>query len=374
MITRVEIENFKAFTELALDICPLTLFTGKNGMGKSSFIQSLLMLRQSYLMDPSLSELTLNGSLVNIGYGKDLLNVYGNGPIRFEIEFDRESFVLLEFEYSATFDKLDGVRERESHERLKEIEKVSSNSLFTNNFQYLNAQRITPRRTFDASPHAVEVLKTLGNEGQYTVHFLDKYKFKPISNVGLQHVSAKSNSLLDNVDAWLSEVSSEVRVKPRFHPDLQISTLGFEFVDGMDTTPEFSSLNTGFGLTYVLPVIVAVLSAQKGDLLIVENPESHLHPQGQAVLGRLLAMAANAGVQIIVESHSDHLFNGMRVAVKQGLLDPNDFAIYFFSRDNEQYDIFVEQPLVDARGRLSYQPEGFFDEYSKQLTEIIKPV
>lgn len=69
MITRVEIENFKAFTALSLDICPLTLFTGTNGMGKSSFIQSLLLLRQSYLMDPSLSELTLNGSLVNIGYG-----------------------------------------------------------------------------------------------------------------------------------------------------------------------------------------------------------------------------------------------------------------------------------------------------------------
>lgn len=374
MITRVEIQNFKAFTELALDICPLTLFTGKNGMGKSSFIQSLLLLRQSYLMDASLSELTLNGPLVNIGYGKDLLNIYGTEPISFEIEFDKEYSIYLEYNYSASSDKLDTLNSQSPRERLAEIEKVSYNSLFTNNFQYLNAQRIVPSRTFDASPHAVEVLKTLGNEGQYTVHYLDKYKFKAIPNAGLQHVSAKSNSLLDNVDAWLSEVASEVRVKPRFHPDLQISTLGFEFVDGMDTTPEFSSLNTGFGLTYVLPVIVAVLSAQKGDLLIIENPESHLHPQGQAVLGRLLAMAANGGVQIMVESHSDHLFNGMRVAVKQGLLHPNDFAVYFFSRDHEQHDIYVDQPLLDMRGRLSYQPEDFFDEYSKQLTEIIKPV
>lgn len=373
MITRVEIENFKAFTALSLDICPLTLFTGKNGMGKSSFIQSLLLLRQSYLMDPSLSELTLNGSLVNIGYGKDLLNIYGDGPICFEIEFDRSYSIQLEFEYSATLDKLNALRKQETSKRLKEIKKASMNSLFTNNFQYLNAQRITPRRTFDASPHAVEVLKSLGNEGQYTVHFLDKYKFTPLPNVQLQHASARSNSLLDNVDAWLSEISSDVRVKPRFHPDLQISTLGFEFVDGMDTTPEFTSLNTGFGLTYVLPVIVAVLSAQNGDLLIIENPESHLHPQGQSVLGRLLAIAANAGVQIMVESHSDHLFNGMRVAVKQGLLDPNAFAVYFFSRDNEEHDIYIDQPLVDARGRLSHQPEDFFDEYSKQLTEIIKP-
>ena len=302
------------------------------------------------------------------------MNIYGTEPISFEIEFDKEYSIYLEYNYSASSDKLDTLNSQSPRERLAEIEKVSYNSLFTNNFQYLNAQRIVPSRTFDASPHAVEVLKTLGNEGQYTVHYLDKYKFKAIPNTGLQHVSAKSNSLLDNVDAWLSEVASEVRVKPRFHPDLQISTLGFEFVDGMDTTPEFSSLNTGFGLTYVLPVIVAVLSAQKGDLLIIENPESHLHPQGQAVLGRLLAMAANGGVQIMVESHSDHLFNGMRVAVKQGLLHPNDFAVYFFSRDHEQHDIYVDQPLLDMRGRLSYQPEDFFDEYSKQLTEIIKPV
>ncbi len=366
MITAVSLENFKAFTDISLDISPLTLFTGRNGMGKSSFIQSLLLLRQSYLEDKTLSELTLNGKLVSIGYGKDLLNIHASGEdiVRFCIQFNS---IVCDLAYAsvASSDKLKTLKENS-------LLDINSQSLFTNNFQYLNAERIPPSRTYDASPNAVEVLKTLGEKGQYTVHFLDKYKFDAIPNSSLRHPHAKSMALLDNVNAWLSEISSEVRVKPRFHPELQISTLSFEFVEGTDTTPEFTSINTGFGLTYVLPVIVAILSAKSGDLLIIENPESHLHPQGQAILGRLLAMGAAAGVQILVESHSDHLFNGMRVAVKEDILNENNFSVYFFSKSTDSHLINVEQPLVDKRGRLSYQPTDFFDEYNKQLGQIIQ--
>lgn len=366
MITAVSLENFKAFTDVSLDISPLTLFTGRNGMGKSSFIQSLLLLRQSYLEDKTLSELTLNGKLVSIGYGKDLLNIHASGEdlVRFSIQF--KSIVYnLAYTSVASSDKLKALNEII-------LPDIYSQSLFTNNFQYLNAERIAPSRTYDASPNAVEVLKTLGEKGQYTVHFLDKYKFDSIPNSALKHPNAKSMALLDNVNAWLSEISSEVRVKPRFHPELQISTLSFEFVEGSDTTPEFTSLNTGFGLTYVLPVIVAILSAKPGDLLILENPESHLHPQGQATLGRLLAKGAAVGIQILVESHSDHLFNGMRVAIKDGILSENHFSVYFFSKLTDSHAINVEQPLVDKRGRLSYQPTDFFDEYNKQLGQIIQ--
>jgi len=365
MITAVRIENFKAFTDVALDISPLTLFTGKNGMGKSSFIQSLLLLRQSYLEDKSLSELTINGKLVSIGIGKDLLNIHAvDDIVRFGLQFNSEVFDLS-YTAVASLDKLIA-------DKTSDLTNIHLQALFTNHFQYLNAERIVPSRTYAASPSAVEISRSLGEKGQYTVHFLDKYKFEPLRNPSINHPNAKSMTLLDNVNAWLSEISSEVRVKPRYHPDLLISTLSFEFLEGTDTTPEFASLNTGFGLTYVLPVIVAILSAESGDLLIIENPESHLHPQGQATLGRLLAMGAAAGIQILVESHSDHLFNGMRVAIKEGILSENDFSVYFFSRESEYHSVNIDQPLVDSNGRLSYQPSGFFDEYGKQLGQIIQ--
>lgn len=366
MITKICLENFKAFREIEIEVFPLTLFTGKNGMGKSSLIQSLLLLRQSFLLDKSLSELTLKGNLVNIGYGKDLLNIYGRDKISFQIDFSNNESCCLSYLPTLDSDKLSSIGEIE----ISPV--IAQSSLFSNSFQYLNAERISPKLTYEASPHSVDVLKTLGEKGQYTVHFLDKYKFEPLPLLALKHCLAKSNTLLDNVNAWLSEISSEIRVKPRFHPELQISTLKYEFIDKGDTTPEFSSLNTGFGITYVLPIIVAILSAKKGDLLIFENPESHLHPKGQALLGHLIARAAEEGIQILVESHSDHLFNGMRVAIKENILSVNNFGVYFFEREKDEHSINIEQPFVDKKGRLSFQPEDFFDEYTKQLTQIIR--
>ena len=89
-------------------------------------------------------------------------------------------------------------------------------------------------------------------------------------------------------------------------------------------------IHTGFGLTQVLPLLVAALSARLEDLLLVENPEVHLHPSGQAAMGEFLAEVAAAGVQVLAETHSDHVLNGVRRAVKKGILRPDDAALHFF--------------------------------------------
>ncbi|MEY8687624.1 DUF3696 domain-containing protein [Bacteroides sp. AN502(2024)] len=366
MITSLFLKNFKAFSDVEINLSPLTLFCGKNGMGKSSLIQSLLILRQSYMADKSLSRLQLNGDLTNIGYGKDLYNIEGDGDIVFDIVFEKIRHLSLSYSLKSDSDILQLIKGNADSFNIGNL------SLFNDKFQYLNAERITPKRTYEASPYAVEVLRTLGEKGQYAVHYLDKYKFDTIPNLNLKHPNAKSNTLLDNVNAWISEITSEVRVKPRFHPDLKISTLGYEFINQKDTTPEFTSVNTGFGITYVLPIIIALLNAQKGDLLIFENPESHLHPKGQVMLGKLISYAANDGVQILVESHSDHIFNGMRVAIKEKRILANNFSVYFFSRAEEGHSIYIEEPLVDSDGRLSFQPNDFFDEYTKQLSLLIQ--
>ncbi|MCQ4437669.1 AAA family ATPase, partial [Clostridioides difficile] len=83
-----------------------------------------------------------------------------------------------------------------------------------------------------------------------------------------------------------------------------------------DSLSGLSSFNVGFGITYVLSIITLVLSAEPGDILIIENPEAHVHPRGQIELGKFLALASKSGIQIIVETHSDHIFNGMRLFIK----------------------------------------------------------
>jgi predicted ATPase len=131
--------------------------------------------------------------------------------------------------------------------------------------------------------------------------------------------------------------------------------------------------NVGFGLTYVLPVVTAVLFASPGDLLIIENPESHLHPQGQARLGKLFAQSAEQGVQLFIETHSDHVLNGVRVATKQQLISPEKVGIFFFERylaDEHRTEII--QPIIDENGRINKWPPGFFDEWDNQLDELLK--
>ena len=143
----------------------------------------------------------------------------------------------------------------------------------------------------------------------------------------------------------------------------------------------FKPQNVGFGVSYILPVLAVLLTAEKGNILIIENPEAHLHPRGQAEIGKLIAETVARGVQVFVETHSDHLINGVRVAVKKGILKPDDVNIAFFERKEhdtvdmdgkESREIFtaVKDIKIDANGAISEYPDGFMDEWSNQMMRL----
>lgn len=371
MITSIYIKNFKAFKEIELSPANLTLFTGLNGMGKTTVIQSLLLLRQSYekktLPDKGLF---LNGDYVDIGKGKDAYSISGDGDhIYFELEWEETFEAGFDFSYSPDSD-LQPVRSFNTTDSFDPF----GTSLFTKDFQYLNAERLSPRILFPTSAYHVEELHSLGNKGEYTAHFiaLNQRAFIPIEQ--LRHARANHPSLLSQLDAWMSEVAPGVRLKAVVYSDMNVAKLTYEFETSEGITDEFNPINSGFGLTYALPVVTAVLAAKPGDLLIIENPESHLHPAGQAMIGKLCALAAENGVQIILESHSDHILNSIRVAVKKKILAPQHAAIYFFERDinAKEHKVDVIQLFIDENGRLDKKPAGFFDEWGKQLDELIK--
>ena len=129
-------------------------------------------------------------------------------------------------------------------------------------------------------------------------------------------------------------------------------------------------IHTGFGLTQVLPIVVAALSANRDDLLLIENPEVHLHPAGQAAMGEFLAKVVSVGVQVLIETHSDHVLNGIRRAVKNHTLPCEDVVLHFFRpRPGDQADggPQVESPSLDADGNIDTWPEGFFDQFDKDM-------
>ncbi|RCR68451.1 AAA family ATPase [Larkinella punicea] len=363
MITRLIIENFKAFQYAELNLTELNLLTGINGVGKSSVLQALLLLRQSRGTDG----LSLKGPLVDIGLGRDALNAQAESDhIRMELSFGSEGVVHFDFRSISDSDYLPGIP----------IESPAFNPnqslLIDGNFQYLNAERKSPTVIFPTSNYQVQQLRSVGKNGEFAVHFLAQYQREPIVLKSAR--IAESNTLLDQVDAWFQRISAGTRLTTTYRSDLNVATLTYRFEMGENVTPDFTPVNVGFGFTYVLPIIVAVLAARPGDLLLIENPESHLHPQGQAQLGTLLACAAADGVQLIVETHSDHLINGVRVAVKEKNISPEQVSVYYFERDPDADEHVTEivQPTIDANGRLSQQPRGFFDEYARQLDRLLQ--
>ncbi|MBC7569291.1 MAG: DUF3696 domain-containing protein [Spirosoma sp.] len=363
MITRLTIENFKAFEYAELNFTGLNLLTGINGVGKSSAIQTLLLLRQSRGM----GGLMLKGNLIDIGVGRDALNASAaTDEIRFNLAFSDEKTANYAFNSVAEADFLQQTSPKSESPAVDQ-------ALFSDTcFQYLNAERKSPSVIFPASGYQVQQRRSVGKNGEFAVHFLAHYQLEKVELPSAQ--IAESNTLITQVDAWFGRISSGTRLTAISRSNLNIATLTYRFISGENVTPDFTPVNVGFGFTYVLPIIVAVLAARPGDLLLIENPESHLHPQGQAQLGSLLACAAADGVQLIVETHSDHLLNGVRVAVKEKQISPEQVSVYYFERDPDANEHVTEivQPTIDENGRLSQQPRGFFDEYARQLDRLLQ--
>ena len=255
-----------------------------------------------------------------------------------------------------------------------------------NYFQYLQADRITPATQYDQASTPQQQRGWLGCRGEYAVDFLLRNQDRKISpgrlfprehpllSEALLSQVAPTDSLLDQTSGWLQHLSPGVRPRPAAVDLADLTSLRYSYtgtsVDSASRDRRPS--NVGFGVTYSLPIIVACLSAPAGDLLLPENPEAHLHPRGQSALGNLLALCAADGVQIIVETHSDHLVNGIRVAAKRSEISSDAIAVHFFSRDVETGESSITSPVLHANGRFSDWPEGFFDEWSRALDELLE--
>lgn len=370
MLERIKLSNFKSIKDETFDFESLTLFSGLNSMGKSSVLQSMLLLRQSHEKHLlPLTGLSLTGEYVCIGNGKDLLFTDSNDDfIEIESYWDKST---LKFQF--TYKEMSDLQPIAKDETL--IDGLPfDESLFTSAFQYLSAERINPKSFYDVSEYAVNQRRSLGRKGEFTAHFLAQHGYKNIPIDELKHDNSPTNILSDNLNAWMSEITPGTKVIAKLIPEINQASLHYQFSSSTEFTAPFRPENTGFGLTYVLPVVTAVLSARPGDLLLIENPESHLHPAGQSVVARLISIASQNGVQIIVETHSDHFLNGVRTSVKRNLINSENVTVYFLSRDitSPEHAVQVEEIRIQPTGRIDSWPEDFFDEWDKSLSLLTK--
>lgn len=135
------------------------------------------------------------------------------------------------------------------------------------------------------------------------------------------------------------------------------------------STGRISSLNMAFGNTYILPIVLAVLTAPRDSLIIIENPEAHLHPKAQLRIGELLSIAAQNGVQIIIETHSDHLLNGIRKSAKDNSIESSNVAIFYVEESDGEH--VKTEITLNQDGSLNRWPQGFFDEWERAMSDIM---
>jgi predicted ATPase len=314
--------------------------------------------------------LLLNGELVQLGTAQDILfEGAKEDAIKFELELENSITGTWTFKYNRERDVISYVIPPEASE-------ILTNSLFNDNFQYIQAERLGPRTSSIKSEFFVEEHRQLGSRGEYMEHFLTNFGREEITQYKLLFPGSDSSRLDRQVEAWLGKISPNVRLYLNDHHDIDLISLQIAFSrKNLAETNRYRATNVGFGIRYVLPVIIALLSTKPGGLVLLENPEAHLHPQGQRYIGELIARAAASGIQVIVETHSDHVLNGIRLAVHGGLLSHEVVQLHFFQRiqDNEDWSPTVISPQIDRNGRLDKWPEGFFDEWDKSLEVLLSP-
>ncbi len=370
MIDELIVRNYKCLDDIRLQLYPLSVLAGLNGMGKSTVLQCLLLLHQSHQFsaDEVVRRLVLNGPFANIGTAKDAL---WEGATDEHISL---GFVVEGHEYIWSFGYLDGEDELQGLENNPQTV-PQGHGVFTDDFHYLRAERFGPKASFPLSSTAVRHRHQIGRDGEYAPFYIASFGTREVANEHLLHPDAASTQLRHQLEAWLSEISPGTRIYTQTHAKLDLVSLEFAFTSPLGETEHFRATNVGFGITYIMPIVLAILASVPGTMILLENPEAHLHPRGQLKMGELLGLASLGGVQVLVETHSDHLLNGIRLSVHSGKINPEQVGLYFFERNHEEGTINtkITIPKMDRAGRLNCWPEGFFDETEKALRQLLLP-
>lgn len=363
MIREISMKNFKCFQELTIPLKNVNVLAGTNGMGKSTIIQSILLLRQSYMQEKSMNGLHLNGKYVQLGNAQDVLYEKAEeDQIGLGYVSDNEKHFFT-FQYLPDSDFLP--LENPLNDRLNA-------EFFGNHFVYLSAYRIEPLELCRITNEEDIQNREFSNSGEFALQYLNLYGDQTIENKKVVLDDKLGETLMNQTRVWLDKISPGVSPKVTLNTQLRTSEVRYEFIEGKEKTNSYKSVNVGFGITYVLPLIITILSARKGEIVVIENPEAHIHPAGQRQLGDLIARAGAGGVQIMIETHSDHILNGIRLAVKNGIISDDIVQLTFFYKDEaDGYKHKYFQPKIMKDGRLDSWPEGFFDEWDKALYELI---
>lgn len=340
MINEITLVGFKSFLNRKLKLNQLTVLTGLNSSGKSSIIQALLILEKAKRGE---NNILLDGH----GSVEEIRNTFHNKEIQLTVANE----INKEFTTSILLATVDGKTYRvENQDEFNFPEIV-----------YISANRFGPKTSVPIYNDSFK-RNRIGVNGENLFQFIKSFEDRTIDS-RLIHSKSEGETLEYNIRGWLSVISPNVKFRYEIEKNSDTSYSMFN---------EHRATNVGFGLSYSLSVIASLLIGTliPNSLVIIENPEAHLHPKGQTEIAKLISLCAMVGTQVIIETHSDHLFDGIRIAAKENKGFAKNVQIHWFEL-NEKENTEVASPELNDDGRLDKWPQGLFDQFELNASKLL---
>lgn len=349
MISKLKIENFKSIEEMEMRCSAINLLIGPNSSGKSTVIQGVLFAGQN--ME---SECGLNGTWLSLGSFEESRCAYTrNKVISVALEDENGNAINVRLGQAETLK----IEEKQSGSK-KAINKALD--FKARNLQYLSCHRVGPQNVYSKNM-AMEDL--IGTDGEYAIAFLNKHGAKQLDK---QLCKGDTDyTLSGQVNWWLSYiVNTEISTEEISGADLIKASYT------MNEVSKIRPLNIGSGISYLISILIMCLSSPDCGIVIIENPEIHLHPSAQAKLCEFFYFVAESGRQLFIESHSDHIFNGFRAGIATEEMNRELVNIEFISL-NEEHVSECMKVEIGRMGRIENQREDLFDQFDIDLNKMI---
>lgn len=339
MLKQLNITNLKSIEKAELKLAPLTLLTGANSAGKSTALQALMLLIK-------------NSHPVNAFSMEELLRYLDSFAAIRNKKTNARNVLIKIIDDKDTLHSIDISNDDVAvNSQLAYVFESKINALDPE-LLYLNANRIGAQELVAISSRKVGAL------GEFLFSHFEKIKGDSLPD---EMVNFKGSSTISyQLSKWLGFISgSEIELLTEPVGDHVKVSFNVQNIEG-----NVSPFNLGVGISYLVKVLIICLMAKKGDLVLLENPEVQLHPKSQALLGVFLAFIARQGIQLIVETHCEHLINKIRVEVSKENIDCDDVVIHYKPSTQEPFQTLfldINGHYVDGKeNRLSF-PKGFFD-------------
>ncbi|MYL54190.1 DUF3696 domain-containing protein [Pontibacillus yanchengensis] len=353
MLSKIEINNLKCFASSEIDLSNFNLLVGMNSAGKSTLIQSILLAIQNVTNE---GRNPLNGHLISLGEFSEVRNFVRNAK-NFSISIESTDNERLDLFFEEDYNGLNLNLDKENAEALYNFFDEKNKRI-----RYLSSKRIGSQDLYSKN---YENQNDIGVFGEYAIDYFDNNKSVPIEDEFITDKNIGS-TLEQQLNYWLKYIiNGELSTQDIEGTDLVRAK--FSYVNNRAVRPK----NIGSGLSYVISIIISTLSSKKGDLNIIENPEIHLHPRAQSRLTEFLTFIADKGVQFIIETHSDHVFNGMRKAINKHVISDNNVSTHFFEINEETLCSSPVEIVFDRHGKVKNHQIGLFDQFDDDLDELL---